>query len=169
MGDEQFYDNDLHPEGSQATLPITPPEKVLSPFLKTLKKRKRIKADEILEEYKEFYIRQNPQELLAKLQISFEDSLKLVTILNETAELLRVVTCSKSVNLYLTDYEQNVITLCPKVLNKNDRFHVKYQIGRCSGNFRPVSLEGIFNNIYFRTGQNSGSICRVQEGIRYSG
>lgn len=104
-------------------------EKVLAPFLRTLKKKKKVRADVVAERYKELYLKNSPRDLLLRLQSSFLDPLGPLTLLNETAELLRVVTKSKNFNVYLTDYEKGEILLCPKHVSNNERFERRYRIG----------------------------------------
>lgn len=140
-------------------------KKVLAPFLKIPKRQTRTSstAECIVEELTNYYSQDKPKEVLAKLTSSFRDSLKLPTMLNETAELLKAVTSSKGVNLYLTNYEQTEIMLCPKFIQKTDRNETKYKIGN---NENLLFFEGqIFKNYIYRSWNNLGSLCCLYKRI----
>lgn len=105
-------------------------KKVLAPFMKTLKKRKRVKTDIVADQHHELYLKSSPNELLARLQSSYTDPLKLRTLMNETGELLKSVTKSKCFNLYLTDVEKGEILMISEYVNDNERFELRFPIGR---------------------------------------
>lgn len=109
-------------------------EKVLAPFLRTLKKRKRIKTDVIADDYKELYLKNCPKELLSRLEDTYTDPVRMPTLLNETAQLLKSVTNSKCFNLYLTDYDRDEILLVSEYSPKNDRFEQRFRIGEYQAN-----------------------------------
>ncbi|KAK6636651.1 hypothetical protein RUM43_010313 [Polyplax serrata] len=103
-------------------------KKVLAPFMKTLKKRKRVKTDIVADQHHELYLKSSPNELLARLQSSYTDPLKLRTLMNETGELLKSVTKSKCFNLYLTDVEKGEILMISEYVNDNERFELRFPI-----------------------------------------
>lgn len=127
--DENFLkgeDDEINP----GKIDVNAARKILAPFLKIPKKKSGVRKEFILEEFKEYYSQNKPGEVLAKITNSFSDSLKLPTMLNETAELLKAVTSSKGVNLYLTNFEQTELLLCPKFIQKTERNETKYKIGK---------------------------------------